>query len=264
LWKIVLNRVFMRNYIIAGNWKMNGSKVIVNELLNALKSGVAQLNNQALTWVVFPPYPFLSQVEQILTATPVKWGAQNVCDKPNGAYTGEVSLTMLQEFGCRYVLIGHSERRNFYGETDEIVVNKFKAVVQAKLIPILCVGETLIERQHKKTYTVLQRQLAAILNLDDAMNMLDNAIIAYEPVWAIGTGMTAAPEQAQEVHKNLRNMIAQYNISIAKKMPILYGGSLKPDNAKALFAMPDIDGGLIGGASLKAEDFLKIGATCNS
>lgn len=239
----------MRKYIIAGNWKMNGSKTSVTELLDGIKNGVAGITN--VDWIVFPPYPFLAQTENLLANTNIAWGAQNLSDKSSGAYTGEVSAAMLKDFGCQYVLVGHSERRALFGEDDELLAAKFVAVLDAELTPIFCVGETLEQRKNNLTKKVVNNQINAILNKG-----IEKAIIAYEPVWAIGTGVTATPEQAQEIHQYIRSQIAA-------DIPILYGGSVKPDNAKTLFAMPDIDGGLIGGASLKANDFLEIGRLCN-
>jgi len=252
----------MRRYVIAGNWKMNGSKAGVKELLDGIKTDAQHLNN--VEWIVFPPYPFLDQTENLLTNTNITWGAQNLSDKSDGAYTGEVSSAMLKDFGCNYVLVGHSERRSLYGEDDELVAAKFVAASDAGLIPVLCIGETLEERKIGMTQEIVTKQLNAVLDLDNGIERLAKAIIAYEPVWAIGTGVTATPEQAQEVHCEIRAQIAKRNTAIAAQIRILYGGSVKPENAKALFAMADIDGGLIGGASLKATDFLEIGKTCRN
>jgi triosephosphate isomerase len=252
----------MHKYTIAGNWKMNASKSNTDTLLQNIKNGIAGVNN--VDWIVFPPFPFLEQVERLLTGTTILWGAQNFSDKPSGAYTGEVSANMLKEFGCSHVLVGHSERRQIYGETDSVIAAKFVAAINAGIKPILCIGETLQEREQGLTMQVVDRQLAAILQLNNGIELFNNANIAYEPVWAIGTGVTATPEQAQEVHAHIRSQLNKYNVEIAKRTKILYGGSVKADNAKELFEMPDINGGLVGGASLKAEEFLGIGKACNS
>lgn len=249
----------MRKYIIAGNWKMNGSKASVQALLDGIKNGAKNIAN--IDWIVFPPYPFLQQAENSLKGSNVYWGAQNLSDKPSGAYTGEVSAQMLKDFGCKYVLVGHSERRILFGENDDLLAAKFVTALNAELTPIFCVGETLTERENNLTQKVVARQINAILS--HGVARLKKAVIAYEPVWAIGTGVTASPEQAQEVHQAIRAQIAEHDADIAQKLQILYGGSVKPDNAQTLFAMPDIDGGLIGGASLKANDFLEIGKLCN-
>lgn len=252
----------MRKYLVAGNWKMNGSRTSVQELLEGIVG--ASFKSAHVDLAVFPPFPFLEQAEQILKGTNIAWGAQNLSDKPSGAYTGEISASMLLDFGCKYVLVGHSERRSLYGEIDEIVATKFAAACDTGLTPILCVGETLEEREQEITNQVVSRQIDAILNLDNGVQRLKNAVIAYEPVWAIGTGLTATSEQAQEVHVQIRAQIAKHSADIAENLQILYGGSVKPDNAKSLFAMADIDGGLIGGASLKANDFIQIGQSCSN
>lgn len=246
----------MRKKIVAGNWKMHGTRASVHTLLTEL---VKQLNtNGAAEMVVFPPYVFLEQTQRLLEGSAIKWGAQNVATEQKGAFTGEISATMLSEFACRYVIVGHSERRASYGETNEVVAKKFAIAKQAGLIPILCVGETLAEREKGMTQQVVSQQLQAVLNLMDGVENLRSAILAYEPVWAIGTGLTATPEQAQEIHMGLRQQVAQHNAGIAQQLSILYGGSVKGNNAKALFAMPDIDGGLVGGASLDAQEFMQI------
>jgi triosephosphate isomerase (TIM) len=252
----------MRKYTIAGNWKMNGSKSSIEVLIQNIKEGMTSIDQ--VNWIVFPPYPFLEQVKQLLTGSKVFWGAQNLNDKLSGAYTGEVSAEMLKEFGCSYVLVGHSERRQLYGETDKVIAAKFIAAINAAIKPILCIGETLQEREQGLTTQVVDRQLMTILQLRNGIELFNQAIIAYEPVWAIGTGVTATPEQAQEVHAHIRSLLGKYDNEIAKRTQILYGGSVKADNAQSLFKMADIDGGLIGGASLKAQDFLAIGKACNS
>ena len=239
--------------LIAGNWKMNGSRDTVAELLEGVKKEV-----EGVDLAVFPPYVFLSETQSILKDSAVKWGAQNVSEHEKGAYTGEVSLSMLKDFGCEYVLLGHSECRQYYGETDAVVAAKYSAVkAYSGITPIVCVGETEAEREADRTETVIARQLQAILEQADA-SALQNTVIAYEPVWAIGTGKTASPEQAQDVHAFIRDALGKVDKGIASGVRILYGGSVKPDNAEAIFAMPDINGGLIGGASLKAESFLEV------
>jgi triosephosphate isomerase (TIM) len=232
----------MRARLVAGNWKMHGALAANRALLDAIAAGV-----QGVECAVCVPFPYLAQVAERLRGTRVAWGAQNVSERASGAYTGEVSAAMLGEFGCRYVLVGHSERRQLYGETDAQVAAKFAAAREAGITPILCVGETLEEREAGRTQDVVARQLDAVL----ARGGIGDAVVAYEPVWAIGTGRTASPAQVQEVHGLLRKRVSGTT-------RILYGGSVKPDNAAALFAMPDVDGGLIGGASLKAQDFIAI------
>ena len=248
----------MRKYIIAGNWKMNGTKESVQALTTGLKSEISTINNSKIEWIVFPPYIFIPEVAKELQNTNITWGAQNFNIQPSGAFTGEISASMLKEFGCRYVLVGHSERRSLYGETDEIVAAKFLAACKNGLIPILCVGETLDERKQNLTQKIIERQLDAVISAA-GLDLFHNAVIAYEPVWAIGTGVNAKSEEAEEVHLAIRKKFTKYDALLAEKLQILYGGSLKPDNAKDLLAMPDIDGGLIGGASLKASDFVNIG-----
>ena len=226
-----------RARLVAGNWKMHGSRASVGALLDAL---VAEEPSGCAVCV---PFPYLAQVAERLRGSRIAWGAQNASEHSQGAYTGEVSAAMLAEFGCRYVIVGHSERRHIYGETDQQVAAKFAAVRGAGMTPILCVGETLAEREAGKTQSVVERQLGAV--------KFEDAVLAYEPVWAIGTGRNATPEQAQDVHAVLRRRVGG-------DTPILYGGSVKAQNAAAIFAMADVDGGLIGGASLVARDFLDI------
>ena len=223
--------------LVAGNWKMHGSRASIGALLDSL----AGANPRACA--VCAPFPYLAQVAERLRGTPIAWGAQNCSEHAQGAYTGEVSAAMLAEFGCKYVIVGHSERRHIYGETDQQVAAKFAAVRSAGMTPILCVGETLAEREAGRTQDVVARQLGVVQFAD--------AVLAYEPVWAIGTGRNATPEQAQEVHAFLRERVPPGT-------SILYGGSVKAQNAAQIFAMPDVDGGLIGGASLVAKDFLDI------
>ena len=243
-----------RRTLIAGNWKMHGSRAMVNDLLTTFKNSSSPDLQAEL--IVFPPTIFLEQAQKLLAGSHISWGAQNVASELSGAFTGEISANMLLEFGCNYVLIGHSERRHLYGETDTQLAKKFTIATQVGLKPILCVGETLEERQQGRMQAVILKQLNAILAA--GANQLNNAVLAYEPVWAIGTGITATPEQAQEVHAMLRQAVAKHDQAIAQKLPILYGGSVKATNVKALFNMPDIDGGLIGGASLIADEFLQI------
>ncbi|MBI5918363.1 MAG: triose-phosphate isomerase [Nitrosomonadales bacterium] len=245
----------MRRKLVAGNWKMHGSLEQNKALLDALVSGVTQ--SEMSECAVCVPFPYLCQAQMELVGSPIKWGAQDVHPLHQGAYTGEVSAKMLLDFGCQYVIVGHSERRTLYGESNELVAEKFAAAHASGLIPILCVGETLEQRENGVTEQIISKQLDAVLSLVGE-HSLDNAVIAYEPVWAIGTGKTASPEQAQHVHLFIRQRLAERDAQLANKMRILYGGSVKAANAVELFGMPDIDGGLIGGASLIAEDFLAI------
>ncbi|OIR13931.1 triosephosphate isomerase [mine drainage metagenome] len=234
---------------------MHGSLAQNGSLLSALKSGVAQLSRVDVA--VCAPFPYLAQLQQELTGSPVKWGAQNVHQLEKGAFTGEVSAAMLADFGCTYVIVGHSERRNIYGESSRLVAEKFAAAQQAGLTPILCVGETLEQRESGATEAVVAEQLDAVIALVGAQ-ALHKAVVAYEPVWAIGTGKTASPEQAQAVHAFIRQRVAGHDVQVAQGLVILYGGSVKAGNAPELFAKADIDGGLIGGAALIAEEFLGI------
>lgn len=245
----------MRRKLVAGNWKMNGSTGSIRELLQGILGGAAEV--AAVELAVFPPFVYLGAVEQQLSGSAIVWGAQNLCDQGAGAYTGEVSGSMLNDFHCTYVIIGHSERRTLYGESDQIVAHKFAAARKAGVKPILCVGETLDERERGVTEAVVGRQLKAVLDLEGISSFVD-AVIAYEPVWAIGTGRTATSGQAQEVHAFIRAKLAELDPALANKVRILYGGSVKGSNAAELLGMPDIDGGLVGGASLDAKDFLAI------
>jgi triosephosphate isomerase len=245
--------VSMRRTLIAGNWKMNGSFASNAGLLDGVRAGAAAVSGELAVCV---PAPYLAQVQSALGGSPVRWGAQDVSAHERGAFTGEVSAEMLLEFGCSYVIVGHSERRSYHAESDELVAQKAQRALASGLTPIVCVGETLEEREQGATDAVVSRQLAPVL---DAMRtQLASMVIAYEPVWAIGTGKTATPEMAQQVHARLRAMLAERDAESAQQVRILYGGSMKPDNAKDLLAKPDIDGGLIGGASLNASDFLAI------
>lgn len=247
----------MRRPLVAGNWKMNGSRAGIKGLLAGMLAGARQIPGVDIA--VCPPFVYLADVEAALAGGSVAWGGQNLCQEAaDGAFTGEISAAMLRDFGCRYVIVGHSERRALYGESDTLVAKKFVTAVQAGLIPILCVGELLEEREGGATEAVVARQLDAVLNTVDVVAAFNKAVVAYEPVWAIGTGRTATPAQAQEVHDFIRRRIAQRHKETAAALRILYGGSVKGANAAELFAMADIDGGLIGGASLKAEEFLAI------
>jgi triosephosphate isomerase len=238
----------MRARLVAGNWKMHGSLAANQRLLEALKGGAAGAPGVEIAVCV--PFPYLQQAAGALAGTPVAWGGQTLSEHDSGAYTGEVSGAMLRDLGCRYAIVGHSERRTLFGERDAQVAAKFAAAQRAGLKPILCVGETLAERERGETEAVVGRQLRAVIETVGA-GALGDAVIAYEPVWAIGTGRTASPEQAQAVHAFIRR-------HAGGEVPLLYGGSVKPGNARELFAMPEVDGGLIGGASLVAEDFLAI------
>lgn len=250
LWEAV-----MRQPLIAGNWKMNGSKTETVELLNGIKAGVGEITASEVA--VCPPFPYLYLAEDMLKGTAVRYGSQDCSREESGAFTGQVSASMLLDFGCTYAILGHSERRLFNAETDAIIARKYAVVVAHGLTPILCVGETLEEREQGKTEEVVARHLDAVLASGGA-EALAKGVIAYEPVWAIGTGVTATPEQAQEVHAFLRARIAKKSAEVAASVRILYGGSMKPGNADELMGQADIDGGLIGGAALKAADFLAI------
>lgn len=245
----------MRKYLVAGNWKMHGHSAENAALLDGILSGVP--SSDAVQLLVCPPFPYLSGVAARLAGSSVALGAQNVSEHDAGAFTGETAASMLKDVGCRYAIVGHSERRTLMGESSELVAAKFAAALSEGLIPILCVGETLEEREAGKTTAVIDQQLGAVLDRA-GVAAFAAAVIAYEPVWAIGTGMTASPEQAQDVHAHIRGVLESHDTAIAAGVQILYGGSVKGDNAAGLFEKPDIDGGLIGGASLKAHDFLAI------
>ena len=245
----------MRKFLVAGNWKMHGDEASNRELVSGIIEGAPNAENVSL--LVCPPYPYLASVAGQLQGSNVALGAQNVSEHETGAYTGEVAPAMLRDVGCSYAIVGHSERRTLYGETSEQVAEKMAAALAEGLIPILCVGETLEQRESGSTEQVVGEQLAAAIERN-GIAAVGSSVIAYEPVWAIGTGKTATPEQAQDVHRYIRSVLAQHDASVAEKVQILYGGSVKGDNAAGLFGMPDIDGGLIGGASLKAADFLAI------
>lgn len=246
----------MRRQLIAGNWKMNGSLVANAELLTGIRQGalLAQINTDIAVCV---PFPYLAQVQSLVSGSQIAFGAQDVSQFASGAYTGEVSVAMLQDFGCQYVIVGHSERRAYHGEMDADVAAKTKVAVAAGLVPIVCVGETLAQREQGQMHDVITCQIDCVLNAL-SQKEAECIVVAYEPVWAIGTGKTATPDMAQEVHALLRARLAQKGAQVAEKVCILYGGSMKPDNARALLQEQDIDGGLIGGAALNAADFLAI------
>ena len=234
---------------------MHGSKAMVSELLDGLLAGSSAQGNADLA--VFPSFPYLAQAESILSGSHINWGGQTLNPNAQGAHTGETSGSMLVDMGCKYVLVGHSERRAIYGESDADVAVRFKAALDAGLEPVLCVGETLEERETDQTEAVVARQLDAVIE-HAGIDVFSQAVVAYEPVWAIGTGLTATPDQAQSVHAFIRDKITTLNVIIGGQLRILYGGSVKGSNAAELFAQNDIDGGLVGGASLTAEDFLAI------
>jgi triosephosphate isomerase (TIM) len=245
----------MRAKLVAGNWKMNGNLASNRALLQQLMPAVAPF--AGVKCAVCAPFPYLAQVQHMLRDSGIAWGAQDVCQFDDGPYTGGVSAAMIRDFGCRYVIVGHSERRAVFGENDEVVALKFARALGAGLAPILCVGETLAEREADVTEKVVARQIDAVAAHCGARSLAE-AVIAYEPVWAIGTGKTATPEQAQAVHAFIRGRVAAEDGAVAENLLILYGGSVKADNAARLFSMPDIDGGLIGGASLDAGQFAAI------
>ncbi len=243
----------MRSSLIAGNWKMNGSLPSVIELVEGIKSGSAGKAELA----VCPPSIYLMKVGGMLAGTDIALGSQNVCDQEKGAFTGEISAAMLLESGCSYAIVGHSERRALYLESDQLVAARFAMALSAGLTPIFCIGETLQEREQDVTEAVVARQIDAVIEVSGIAG-IGQAVIAYEPVWAIGTGKVATPEQAQAVHAFIRDKLAQADAGIAQQVRILYGGSMNPSNAAELLSQADIDGGLIGGAALKADDFLAI------
>ena len=245
----------MRQKLVAGNWKMHGGLKTNQQLLQEVVAGTSGMSGVAVAVCV--PFPYLAQAQSALAGSTVAWGAQNLSEQAQGAFTGEVSATMLQDFGCCFVLVGHSERRSIYGETDELVAEKFAAALTSGMHPVLCVGETLEQRDAGKTLEVVSAQIDAVLKRV-GVAAFSGAVVAYEPVWAIGTGRTATSAQAQEVHAAIRAQISKADAKVAEGLQILYGGSVKPANAVELFSMPDIDGGLIGGASLVTADFLAI------
>ncbi len=251
----------MRRPFVAGNWKMHGTRAENAQLIEALLLGLP--NQPSAEIVVCPPFVYLWEVSRLLKSSSIALGAQTVCAENIGAFTGEVCATMLKDVGCAYLIVGHSERRAIYREDDALVARKFMAGQSHGMVPILCVGETLDERERNQTNAVVSRQLEAVLNLAGVAS-LRSAVIAYEPVWAIGTGKNASPQQAQDVHAHIRSVVASQDAKIATDVRIVYGGSVKAANAREIFSMPDVDGGLIGGASLKADEFLKICAAAQA
>jgi len=250
----------VRKPLVAGNWKLNGSLTSITELLSGIKDLASAVTVAELA--VCPPFIYLGHVQQQLAETGISFGAQDCSDQDNGAYTGEVAASMIKEFGSKYVIVGHSERRHIYGESNEIVAVKFEQVKKNNLVPILCVGETLQDREDGHTEVVIAKQIDAVLDLL-GIDGFNDSVIAYEPVWAIGTGKTATPDLAQEVHDFIRCKLDALSKDIAAKIRILYGGSMKPENAKELLQQNDIDGGLIGGAALQAQDFIAIATAAN-
>jgi triosephosphate isomerase (TIM) len=249
----------MRQQLVMGNWKMNGSRESIRVLLDEMVRDFPAASTVAGAVVVFPPAIYIPEVSECLKESPIKWGAQTVYHEDAGAYTGELSAPMLKEYGCTYVLVGHSERRTLFNESEKCVAKKFHRVKEHDMIPVLCVGETAAEREQGLTLSVLETQLQAVFR--DGAGDFDGCVVAYEPVWAIGTGQTATPEDAAKVQASIRALIAKHAPENAETLPIVYGGSVNEKTAAALFAMPDIDGGLVGGASLNAKQFLDI-VTC--
>jgi triosephosphate isomerase (TIM) len=245
----------MRQILVAGNWKLNGSLDSIKSLISGITAGEGDAGNTRIA--VCPPFVYIPLVAELLAGSKVVWGSQDISDQDAGAFTGEVAGAMLGEFGCTYAIVGHSERRSLYAEDDDFTARKFAAARRTGLTPILCVGESLEEREQGITEQVVARQLDAVIALE-GIAAIGECVIAYEPVWAIGTGKTASPQQAQDVHAFIRGKLAGLDQAVADKVQILYGGSVKGANAVELFAMPDIDGGLIGGASLDAGEFLAI------
>ena len=250
----------MRDLLIVGNWKMHGNTIMISELVDEIIDGLDASSSCNL--LLCSPFPYLGLVSQRIINSPIFLGAQNLSQHTSGPYTGEVSAEMLKDLGCEYVIVGHSERRELMGETNKIIANKFITAIKSHLKPILCIGESLDERKQGMTTSVISDQLNTVLNEIDS-NDLSNAVIAYEPVWAIGTGLTATPDEAQDVHAHIRAEISKSSKKVAENIQILYGGSVNGNNAGSLFSMPDIDGGLIGGASLTSLEFLSIAKATN-
>jgi triosephosphate isomerase len=249
--------VHMRRPVVAGNWKLHGSRAANQALLSELERRVKP--EWPIDVVVFPPYVYLADAARLLEGGSIGVGAQDVGAEAGGAFTGQVSAAMLKDVGCRYVIVGHSERRRLYHEDDALVARKFAAVLAVGLTPVLCVGETLQEHENHQAEIVVARQIEAVIAMN-GITSFAQAIVAYEPVWAIGTGRTATPQQAQGIHAFVRSRLAGQDAKIASQLRILYGGSVKGGNAAELFLMPDVDGGLVGGASLSADEFLEISA----
>jgi triosephosphate isomerase len=247
----------MRPSLVIGNWKMHGSKAMVGELLQGLLSWHGDVSGRGTGAVICPPSPYLGMCQAGLLGSCFELGAQNVHAELAGAYTGEVSAPMLSEFGVRYVIVGHSERRQYFAETDALVARKFAAVLAGGMIPVLCVGESLAERESGLAQKVVAAQIEAVV-AHAGVGALADAVLAYEPIWAIGTGRTATPQQAQEMHGYIRSVLSAKDVQVASGLRMLYGGSVNADNAAELFAQNDIDGGLVGGASLKPEEFITI------
>ncbi len=245
----------VRQSIVAGNWKMHGNRAAIATLVDKIVRNLPQDSAKA---VVFPPFVYLDAVRELVRGSTLGFGAQNINANESGAYTGEISALQLRDVGCQYALVGHSERRRLFFEDDVSVAMKFAACRRHDITPILCVGETLTQREQGLTETVVFQQLNAVLSLEEGIHGLAKAVIAYEPVWAIGTGKTASPEQAQAVHAYIRSRLAEFDKEIAQQVTIVYGGSVKASNARELFSMPDIDGGLVGAASLDAAEFIEI------
>jgi triosephosphate isomerase len=245
----------MRRSLVIGNWKMHGTRASNSELIAAILAGLD--GSQNCDAAVCVPFTAIAEASDAVADTSLALGSQNIADADQGAYTGEISASMLAEYACRYALVGHSERRQLYNETNELVAARYEHAIKGGIIPVLCIGETDEQREQSKTFDVIVEQLSAVID-HSGIDSFAKAVIAYEPVWAIGTGKTATPDQAQEVHAFIRKQIATHNSTLADKVQILYGGSVKPDNAVDLFGKNDIDGGLIGGASLQADSFLGI------
>jgi len=245
----------MRRSLVIGNWKMHGTRTSNRDLIAQIQAGLD--GSQNCDVAVCVPFTAIPEASSAVEGSALALGSQNVANAEQGAYTGEVSASMLSEYGCRYALVGHSERRQIYAETNELIAGRYEFAIKGGITPVLCVGETDAEREQGKTFDVIDDQLSAVID-HAGIESLSQAVIAYEPVWAIGTGKTATPDQAQEVHAYIRSQIAARNAALAENLIILYGGSVKPDNAAELFGREDIDGGLIGGASLQADSFLAI------
>jgi triosephosphate isomerase len=246
----------MRKSFVGGNWKMNGTSASLTDLTQTMCQRFSSKSSMAEV-ILFPSFVYLPMIRSLLSGSAIKLGGQNLSEQLRGAFTGEISAAMLKDVGCQYVLVGHSERRHLYHESAELVAQKTKQALEHQLMPVLCVGETQQEREAGKTEPVILAQLEPVI-MEVGIEAFKQMIVAYEPVWAIGTGLTASPDQAQTVHRFIRDSLAKLSAPIAESLRIVYGGSVKPGNAKALFAQSDIDGGLIGGASLKADDFFNI------